>query len=56
MENGILSDEKIKDFVSKAHIERSEMFHAIVKISFSGIRNLILKPISASQKYTPVHR
>ena len=56
MEHSILSDEKIKDLITKAHIERSEMFHSMVKISFSEIRNLILKPITASQKYTPAHR
>ncbi|MEH6524722.1 MAG: hypothetical protein V7723_01510 [Sneathiella sp.] len=55
MAYGILNDEKIKTLINNAHVERSEMFHAIIKNSFSEVKNLILKPITASQKYATAH-
>lgn len=52
MKHDILNDEKIKELINAAHIERSEMFHSIIKNSYSELKNLVLKPVTASPNYS----
>jgi hypothetical protein len=55
MTNVILSSDEIKKFVYVAHVERSKMFHAIVKFFFIEAKNLIFRPITASQRFSATH-